>query len=77
MNKSTTALEEGDQVLTTEEVGTDFGLPLVEPWKSRRYLGAQTRIVRGHCKVSGGTVVWFEDGTKSRPIHGRTAWILP
>lgn len=76
MNKSSSSLEPGDRVLTTRPHGTDFGLPLVAPWKSRRYDGAVVREVHGTCKAQGGTRIWFTDGTKTEPIHGRTVWIL-
>lgn len=77
--KSTTALVQGDTVLTTDVVGSDFGLPLVQPWveRKRQPTTPHERLVRNHCRVSGGTVVWFMDGTKSPPIHGRTAWLCP
>ncbi len=78
MTKGTTALEQGDVVLTTGESGTDFGLPLVQPWRGPRLSGEpRQREVRGHLRVRGGTVIWFTDGTKSEPVHGRTAWVLP
>lgn len=71
---STSNLPAGEPVLTTDVVGTDFGLPLVRPTKTRR--GSQVRVVRSHCKAHGGVVVWFTDGTKTPPIHGRTSWIV-
>jgi hypothetical protein len=71
---STSNLPAGEPVLTTDVVGTDFGLPLVRPTKTRR--GSQVRVVRSHCKAHGGVVVWFTDGTKTPPLHGRTAWIV-
>jgi hypothetical protein len=71
---STSNLPAGEPVLTTDVVGTDFGLPLVRPTKSRQ--GSQVRVVRSHCKAHGGVVVWFTDGTKTPPLHGRTAWIV-
>jgi len=33
-------------------------------------------VVRSRCKAHGGVVVWFTDGTKTPPLHGRTAWVL-
>ncbi|MCV2489236.1 hypothetical protein OF117_07650 [Geodermatophilus sp. YIM 151500] len=70
----TSKLTAGEPVLTTDVVGTDFGLPLVRPTKSRRE--SRVRVVRSHCRAHGGVVVWFTDGTKTPPIHGRTAWIV-
>lgn len=66
-------VEPGTLVLTTDEVGTDFGLPLVEPTKRR---GGFSREVRSHIRESGGVVVRFTDGTKTRPLNGHTALIL-
>jgi hypothetical protein len=71
---STSHLPAGEPVLTTDVVGSDFGLPLVRPSKTRR--GSLVRVVRAHCKAHGGVVVWFTDGTKTPPLHGRTAWIV-
>lgn len=71
---STIHLEPGTVVLTTGQVGTDFGLPLVEPTHRRR--GTYPRTVRAHHQSRGGHVVWFTDGTKTPPLHGRTAWLL-
>ena len=70
----TSHLPAGEPVLTTDVVGTDFGLPLVRPTRTRQ--GSQVRIVRSRCKAHGGVVVWFTDGTKTPPLHGRTAWIV-
>jgi hypothetical protein len=70
----TSNLPAGEAVLTTDVVGTDFGLPLVRPTK--RKAGSRVRVVRAHCKAHGGVVVWFTDGTKTPPLHGRTAWIV-
>ena len=70
----TSKLPTGEPVLTTDVVGTDFGLPLVRPSKSAR--GGRVRVVRSHCKAHGGVVVWFTDGTKTPPLHGRTTWIV-
>ena len=71
---ATSKLPTGEPVLTTDVVGTDFGLPLVRPAKSRR--GGRVRVVRSRCKAHGGVVVWFTDGTKTPPLHGRTSWIV-
>ncbi|MEX5718410.1 hypothetical protein [Geodermatophilus maliterrae] len=71
---STSHLPAGAPVLTTDVVGTDFGLPLVRPSKTRP--GSRVREVRSHCRAHGGVVVWFTDGTKTPPLHGRTAWIV-
>ena len=71
---STSRLPAGEPVLTTDVVGTDFGLPLVRPTRARQ--GGQVRVVRSRCKAHGGVVVWFTDGTKTPPLHGRTSWIV-
>jgi hypothetical protein len=70
----TARLPAGEPVLTTDVVGTDFGLPLVRPTRTRR--GSRVRVVRSHYRAHGGVVVWFTDGTKTPPLHGRTAWVL-
>jgi hypothetical protein len=70
----TSHLPAGEPVLTTDVVGTDFGLPLVRPTRTRQ--GSRVRVVRSRCRSHGGVVVWFTDGTKTPPIHGRTAWIV-
>ena len=70
----TSHLPAGEPVLTTDVVGTDFGLPLVRPTRTRQ--GSRVRVVRSHCRAHGGVVVWFTDGTKTPPHHGRTAWIV-
>jgi CDGSH-type Zn-finger protein len=66
-------VEPGTIVITTDVVGTDFGLPLVEP---TRRAGGFTRTVRSHLRESGGTVVRFTDGSKTRPLNGQTVFIL-
>ena len=71
---STTHLTGGVPVLTSDVVGSDFGLPLVRPTKVRQ--GSRVRVVRSRCRTSGGVVVWFTDGTKTPPLHGRTSWIV-
>lgn len=63
----------GTVVLTTDVTGTDFGLPLVDPTRGR---GGFTRTVRSHLRESGGTVVRFTDGSKTRPLNGRTVFTL-
>ena len=70
----TSNLPAGETVLTTDVVGTEFGLPLVRPTKRRA--GSQARVVRSRCKSHGGVVVWFTDGTKTPPLHGRTSWVV-
>jgi hypothetical protein len=67
-------LAAGESVLTSDVVGTDFGLPLVRPTKTGH--GSRVRVVRSRCRAHGGVVVWFTDGTKTPPLHGRTAWIV-
>jgi hypothetical protein len=71
---STSHLAAGESVLTSDVVGTDFGLPLVRPTRSGH--GSWVRVVRARCRTSGGVVVWFTDGTKTPPLHGRTSWIV-
>jgi hypothetical protein len=71
---STSNLAAGEPVLTSDVVGTDFGLPLVRPTRDRE--GGQVRVVRSHCRAHGGVVVWFTDGTKTPPLHGRTRWVV-
>ncbi len=71
---STSHLAAGEPVLTTDVVGTDFGLPLVRPAKTER--DSSVRVVRSRCKAHGGVVVWFTDGTKTPPLHGRTTWLV-
>ncbi|MGY1650290.1 hypothetical protein [Geodermatophilus sp. SYSU D01119] len=68
----TNALAAGEAVLTGDVVGTDFGLPLVRPSRTGR--DGRVRVVRARCRTSGGVVVWFTDGTKTPPLHGRTGW---
>ena len=64
----------GEPVLTSDVVGTDFGLPLVRPTRTRGE--SRVRVVRSRCRAHGGVVVWFTDGTKTPPLHGRTTWIV-
>ncbi len=71
---STSNLVAGESVLTGDVVGTDFGLPLVRPTRTGH--GGRVRVVRARCRTSGGVVVWFTDGTKTPPLHGRTSWIV-
>ncbi len=71
---STSNLAAGESVLTSDVVGTDFGLPLVRPTKAGH--GSRVRVVRSRCRAHGGVVVWFTDGTKTPPLHGRTSWIV-
>ena len=70
----TNHLTAGKSVLTSDAVGVDFGLPLVRPTRTRR--GSRVRVVRSRCRSSGGVVVWFTDGTKTPPLHGRTSWVV-
>ena len=71
---STSNLAAGESVLTSDVIGTDFGLPLVRPTKARH--GSRVRVVRSRCRAHGGVVVWFTDGTKTPPLHGRISWIV-
>jgi hypothetical protein len=52
---STSNLTAGEPVLTSDVVGTDFGLPLVRPTRSRQ--GSRVRVVRSRCRAHGGVVV--------------------
>lgn len=74
MSKSITELRPGDSVLTTHVDGDDFGIPLVGPTRSIVEKRRVARTVRAAVRVGGGRVVWFIDGTKTRPLHGRTAF---
>jgi len=74
VTRSTSTLPPGEAVLTTGVIGTDFGLPLVQPARTRQ--GSTVRVVRSHCRSHGGIVVWFTDGTKTPPVHGRTVWLV-
>jgi hypothetical protein len=67
-------LQPGQRVWTRDLAETDFGLPLVEPTHARRH--CVVREVRNRLYSRGGMVVWFTDGTKTMPLHGRTAWDL-
>lgn len=73
MTTATSALQPGTLVITTTVDGEDFGLPLVSP-THRPGRGAEVRQVRNTCRTRNGTVIWFADGSKSRPVHGRTTW---
>jgi hypothetical protein len=68
---STRQLQPDDRVVTSEVVGTDFGLPVVEPTTR----AVRRRTVRTVRSVVGG-VVRFTDGTKTHKLHGRTSWVL-
>lgn len=79
MKRGTTALQAGDVVFTTEENGSDFTIPLVIPHLGRPRVDGPVEVrreVRNVVRTGPGSVVWFTDGTKSRPVHGRTAWRL-
>ena len=71
---STSHLAAGEPVLTSDVVGTAFGLPLVRPTRARQ--GSRVRVVRSRCRAHGGVVVWVTDGTKTPPLHGRTTRIV-
>jgi hypothetical protein len=70
----TSRLPAGEPVLTTDVVGTDFGLPLVRPSKTRH--GSRVRVVRSHCRAHGGVLVPSVNHTTTPPLHGRTSWIV-
>jgi len=71
VHRATAHLEPGDHVVTSDVIGVDFDIPLVEP--TTRAL--RKRTVRTVKSVVGG-VVRFTDGTKTRRLHGRTVWVL-
>lgn len=72
MTVSIAHLSGGERVYTADLKETDFGLPLVRPTRGR--VRATVRTVRAAHRARGGMVVWFEDGTKTRPMHGRTVF---
>lgn len=75
MNTVNTAhLPTGALVYTTDIKGDDFGLPLVEPNLNFRH--RFVREVRNAVKTQGGHVVWFTDGTKTAPLHGKAVWVI-
>ena len=71
---STMHLPVGELVYTTAPVGSDFGLPIVKPALGVR--GRHIRQVRNAVKCQGGHVVWFTDGTKTPPLHGRAVFMI-
>ena len=73
VNKATSKLEPGDVVETAATDLADFGIPLVRPVHAKRPVRTP-REVRNAVRTGAGYVVWFVDGTKSVPLHGRTAW---
>jgi hypothetical protein len=74
MTIPTAHLEEGQWVFTGPPIGQDFAALQVAPPKGRRQ-ERTVRKVRSVIRSQGGLVVRFEDGTKTRPLHGRTAWL--
>lgn len=76
MKVATAYLAPGTTVLTTEPDGDDFGIPLVSVGKPSTRRAPATRTVRQRARTGAGIVVWFTDGTKTRPLHGRTAWTV-
>ncbi len=73
--RSTVHLEAGMTVVTSEVDGADFDIPLVSP-TTRMTRNRTTRTVRSVVRGSGGQVVRFTDGTKTRPLNGRTTWLV-
>lgn len=72
---ATPRLTVGDVLYTSAVLDRrDFGIPLVLP--IQRLRGRHVRVVRNVVKCRGGHVVWFTDGTKTPPLHGRTVWLL-
>ena len=76
MTKSCVELTTGDVVLTTHVDGDEFGIPVVSPTHSKVEKRRVARTVRFRCRSRGGIVIWFVDGTKTRPLHGRTGWMV-
>lgn len=74
MTEGTLVLKPGEHVYTTKVDGDDFGIDLVSP--TRGTVHQVVREVRSVVAANGGRVVRFTDGTKSRPVHGRTAWLV-
>lgn len=73
--RATVNLAEGMVVVTSEVDGHDFDIPLVSP-TTRQIRNRIERTVRSVVHGSGGRVVRFTDGTKTRPLHGRTTWLV-
>lgn len=71
---ATQHLPVGAVVYTTDVMGDDFGIPIVDP--NHRMRDRCVRTVRNSVKCRGGHVVWFTDGTKTNPLHGRAVWVL-
>lgn len=67
MNVGTAHLTPGTFVHTKDD-GTDFDIPLAKPTT-----GTVRSTIREVKSVVGG-VVRFTDGTKTKKLHGRTAW---
>ncbi len=74
MTIAMTALRGGERVYTKDTGETDFGLPLVRP--TRGTVRSVVRTVRAAHRAQGGTVAWFNDGTKTPPLHGRTVFLV-
>ncbi len=73
--RATVNLAEGMVVVTSEVDGSDFDIPLVSP-TTRQVRNRIERTVRSVVRGSGGQVVRFTDGTKTRPLNGRTTWLV-
>src|SRR4051794_41905849 len=67
-------VEHGQPVVTTDVVGTDFALPLVEP--ARRLHGGVVPSVLPRLRESGGTAVPFPDGSNNPPLDGDQRFLL-
>lgn len=74
MTTPTNMLEPGQWVVASGPIGDDFGIPIVEPTHRQRR-DRTVRQVRSVIRQGNGLVVRFDDGTKTRPLHGRTSWL--
>lgn len=67
--EGTSHLQPGTFVHTVDD-GIDFDIPLAKPTR-----GTVRSTIREVKSVVGG-VVRFTDGTKTKKLNGRTAWLL-
>lgn len=73
----TSDLVEGDRVVTTAQVGADFGIPLVRPHYGKPSDGQPVvRTVHSVLREAGGHVVRFDGNqAKSEGVRGTTRWV--
>lgn len=74
MTVGTLHLERGAVIFTSPPISSDYGIPVVEP--IRRKKGRCARRVRNVVRCQGGVVVFFADGHKSKPVNGKTVWLM-